>query len=102
MIDLEPSHLTLIKKIAHSTLPHETIWAFGSRVNGSARRFSDLDLVIKTQKPLPWQSIEDLKDAFSLSDLPMSVDLIDWSVITPAFQKIILARYEVIQSRSET
>jgi predicted nucleotidyltransferase len=43
---------------------------FGSRVQGTAKPFSDLDLAVMGDVPLDFRQLADLKDAFAESDLP--------------------------------
>lgn len=99
MIDLEPTQLTEVKTILERLLPDTKVWAFGSRIQGTAQRYSDLDLVIVGSEPCDWRQIEQLKEAFSASNLPFSVDIIDWHAIDESFRNIILANYLPIQGR---
>jgi len=96
MIDLEPRHLELVRQILAAHLPGVEVRAFGSRVRGTARRFSDLDLAVCSDGPLPADRLEALRDAFSASDLPILVDVLDWHAVSPAFRAVIDARYEVV------
>ena len=50
MIDLQPDHLALIQTILAQHVPQAEVRAFGSRVTGAARNYSDLDLVVCRQK----------------------------------------------------
>ena len=76
-IGISPTDLELIKRILARYVPEYEVRAFGSRVQKTAVRSSDLDLVIMTDKPLTKLRMADLKDAFSESDLPFKVDLVD-------------------------
>lgn len=98
MIDLAPQELQIVKDILQQTIPHCSVWAFGSRVKGTARPFSDLDLVILSQERLDWRLIEQIKDRFSASSLPFMVDLVDWQALDESFRKLIQEKYEVIQT----
>lgn len=89
MIDLDKKSLTMVKAILAQYLPHIPVKAFGSRVTGKAKRYSDLDLVICDDKPTPIKTINELKFAFSNSDLPIMVDVVDWHTISTAFRDII-------------
>ncbi len=97
MIDLPQDHLLIVQRILRGHVKNIEVRAFGSRVNGTAKAFSDLDLVIMTKERMGWQGIEALKYAFSESDLPMIVDVIDWQTLSQKFQQIINQKYEVIQ-----
>lgn len=93
MIDLNPEHLQIIKKILAEHVSKHEIWAFGSRVTGTAKKFSDLDLVVITDKPLPVLTMALLKESFSESDLPFKVDILDWSTISDNFKQLITKQH---------
>lgn len=95
---VQNKELALIQKILGDIVPHCEVWAFGSRVNGNPKPFSDLDLVMLDRQPISLDTRANLAEAFSESDLPWKVDLLDWHSISPEFQKIIQANYEVIQT----
>lgn len=99
MIDMEKKYLDRIKSILREHVPEITVWAFGSRVSGTARKYSDLDLVLVTEEPLPPGKIFELKDAFSASDIPYLVDIVDWSATSDEFKEIIKSGYEVLQDK---
>ncbi|MFZ4507373.1 MAG: nucleotidyltransferase family protein [Fimbriimonas sp.] len=88
MLDVSPAHEKLILEILDKLVPHSEVRVFGSRAVGSAKPYSDLDLVIMSNEPLG-SVLSDLAEAFSESDLPYKVDVIDWAVTSPHFQDII-------------
>ncbi len=98
MIDLDPKQLEEVKAILQANAPHCEVRVFGSRVRGTAKPYSDLDLVLVGEEALGWQTIEALKDTFSQSNLPISVDIVDWHDISEDFQKIINECYEILQA----
>ena len=75
-----------------------TLRAFGSRVIGTARAQSDLDLALVGPARLDRRTLGNLREAFQESDLPMQVDLVDWHAISKEFQAIIQQRFEVVQT----
>lgn len=91
-----------ILRILSQFVPQYTIWAFGSRVTGKAKRYSDLDLVIYSNRPLSLESMATLNDAFDESDLPIRVDIVDWAGTASSFREIIQKNYIVIQQGSGT
>jgi len=97
MIDVTPEHLRIVFSILLKYVPEHEALAFGSRVNQKPKKHSDLDLVIKTDSPLPVKTLALLRDAFSESNLPFKVDIVDWSRISKNFQKIIEEKFEVLQ-----
>lgn len=96
-IDISPEDLQLVKSILKKYVPTYVVWAFGSRTRATARQYSDLDLVILTNKPLDFNLYATIKDAFSESNLPFKVDIVDWANINDNFKKIIKQHYIVIQ-----
>jgi len=95
MLDLEPRHLAIVAAIIRDQLPGREVRAFGSRINGRASRFSDLDLVVMGG-PVGWAELGRVRDDFSESDLPFKVDLMAWDDLTPEFRKIIEADYVAV------
>lgn len=101
MIDLAPEQLDVVKRILSAHVPDAEARAFGSRVRGRAQRFSDLDLAIVAQHPMDSRRLEVLKDAFSESDLPFQVDVIDWHTVSESFRNLIEGQFEVIQKAEQ-
>jgi uncharacterized protein len=64
---------------------------FGSRATGRAKRYSDLDLAIDAGRLLTLDKIAELTEAFSDSDLPYKVDLVDWHNIDDRWRQTIMA-----------
>lgn len=89
MLHLEPHHATVVRAILDHHVPGHLITAFGSRVTGTHRPVSDLDLVIMTTTPLPFATLTMLREAFADSELPFSADIVDWSTLSPDFRRRI-------------
>ena len=73
------------------------VWAYGSRVNGTAHDASDLDLVIR-QNGIPLISATtfmELTETIQESNIPILVDLKDWNRIPEYFYANIEQQYEV-------
>lgn len=98
MIDLDAESLATVKRILAEHVPGCEVRAFGSRVEGSARKFSDLDLALVTHERLDRRQVEALKDAFAESDLPFQVDVLDWHAVSATFKKVIDRRFETVQA----
>ena len=51
---LYPRHRLLLEALLQKHVPNVEVWAYGSRVNGTAHEASDLDLVLRspTLEPL--------------------------------------------------
>jgi uncharacterized protein len=99
-IDVSVKDLESVRQILSEYVPEFEVRAFGSRVQGSARESSDLDLVVMTDKPLDALRMADLREAFSDSDLPFRVDVVDWAATKERFQKIIGERAVTIQGKA--
>ncbi|MFZ4859254.1 MAG: nucleotidyltransferase family protein [Desulfuromonadaceae bacterium] len=93
---------TEVCRILSQCIPEYTVWAFGSRVTGNVKPYSDLDLVVLTDQPLKLECMASLKDAFDESDLPIRVDVVDWAATSAAFREIIEQNYVVIQQGGGT
>ena len=98
MIDLASPHLETVKRILAHHIPECDVWLFGSRTTGTAKPHSDLDLVLVTPQPLTTLRMADLRAAFEESALPIKVDLVDWSLISPEFREVIKQQAVVIQN----
>ncbi len=96
-IDIRPGDWQIVRTILREHIPKRRVLAFGSRVNGSARKFSDLDLVIVGNTPLSIRKSAALDDSFVESDLPFKVDVVDWAYTDEDFRKIILQSAVPIQ-----
>ena len=88
-LDIRPEQWALVRSILRLEVPEYTVWAFGSRTQGRARPYSDLDLVIHTDRPLGLARLAALAEAFSESDLPWRVDIVDWCSAGEPFRQII-------------
>lgn len=99
-IDLTPRDFDEVCFILKNCVPNSEVWAFGSRVKGKAKTYSDLDLAIITQQPLSISEMAIIKEAFDESNLPIRVDVVDWAVTDEIFQKIIANEKVIIQKSS--
>ena len=85
-----------VRKILLRWIPNSPVWAFGSRTNGKAWKFSDLDLVIVGSEPVASDIYDKLVEDFDDSDLPIRVDLLDWHQIDDNFKPYILEHHIVL------
>ncbi len=89
MLDLAPHHKALLLAILNTHLPGARVWAFGSRVTGRARPFSDLDLAVEGAAPIDTRTLALLRDDLAESDLPMVVEVLDLRAISSAFRAVV-------------
>jgi predicted nucleotidyltransferase len=95
-IDLRPEHLQAVQDLIRKYLPGIAVWAYGSRVNMTARDNSDLDLVAFTASSTA-AAVSALRDAFDESNIPFLIDLHVWNEIPVNFHDQIQRRYVEIQ-----
>ncbi|MDP2361872.1 MAG: nucleotidyltransferase domain-containing protein [bacterium] len=94
MIDLPIEQLEEVRRILKFVVPGYKALVFGSRVSGKAERFSDLDLVVVGPERLDFRLLERLRNTFSISDLPITVDVSDWHRLSPEFRSLVEAQCE--------
>ncbi len=97
MIDLKDEYLQIIRKIIRERFPECRILVYGSRITGKSWEFSDIDIAIDNGSEISWSELYDLKEALSLTDIPIIVDICDYNDISDNFRKVILENYEVMQ-----
>lgn len=79
---------------------HQAVWSilkaypyrffyYGSRVTGGFSRASDLDLLVKGPKTLDLSVLEDIRQRFDCSALPMVVNLVDYHQLSERFYRNI-------------
>ncbi len=84
-MNIESRHLDIIKAIL-AKYPY-IFYAFGSRVTGNNKQFSDLDLCFFDK--IPNNIILKIEEEFENSDLPYKVDLVDANTCDQEFLNII-------------
>ncbi len=85
MLQLESRHQKMLKEILNK-YPYR-FYAYGSRVKGTAKKYSDLDLCY--QENIPSRAIAEINWELTDSYLPFTVELVNWKNMRPAFQKMI-------------
>lgn len=88
---------TLLQIFSSIKTPLE-IWAYGSRVNGTAHTGSDLDLVARSPnlEPLPIAIYLEMTDKIRNSNIPILVELFDWAKLPESFHRNIQQQFEVL------
>ncbi|MBI5813993.1 MAG: nucleotidyltransferase domain-containing protein [Nitrospinae bacterium] len=100
-INVNDRDLETVKSILRKYGHDREIWVFGSRLNGSVKKFADLDLAVMGEEPMPISTLAQMKEAFSESDLPFRVDIVEWARTSPQFRKIIAGAHEVLMGNTE-
>ena len=96
MIDIQDKHLAIIQQILQAYIPNIPVWVFGSRIKGTAKPYSDLDIVIVGQQKIPQNTYYQIQDAFEESELPYRVDVLDWHRISDEFRALIQQKYFIL------
>ena len=98
-LDLPQKYLEQVKTLLRTHVPHAEVWAYGSRVTSSGHEASDLDLVLRNPQNLleETDALSDLKEAFTESNLPIRVDIMDWARIPVSFHREIERAHMVVQ-----
>ncbi len=96
---LPQKYLEQVRGLLRLHVPVAEVWAYGSRVSGGGHEASDLDLVVRNPGDLreETRALDDLKEAFVESNLPIRVDVMDWARIPASFHREIERMHVVIQ-----
>jgi len=89
MVQVTDGELKIILNIIKNHAKDCEVYVFGSRLNGTKKAFSDLDLAFKCKKVMGYKKIGDLDEEFDESDLPYRVDVVDYNNTSKEFQEII-------------
>ena len=97
-LELPAEYRAKVEAILALNAPGIEVWAYGSRVNGTSYEASDLDLVLRSADltPVRVSVVSGLIDAFDESDLPIIVDLHDWSELPDSYREEIERLYVVL------
>jgi type I restriction enzyme, S subunit len=98
-IDVTLEQWLIVQDILKTHIPEFDVWAFGSRAKRTAKPYSDLDLAIITDQPLPLETSAAMAEDFSESDLPWKVDIVDWATTSESFRQIITRDKVVVRTR---
>ena len=94
-IDITVDQRQIIVALFEKYLPGAAVWVYGSRVSGTARENSDLDLVVFVSSD-QIKAVSDLKEALEESNLPFRVDLFTWNEVPESFRKNIQREHVVL------
>ncbi|MBX9916946.1 MAG: nucleotidyltransferase domain-containing protein [Nitrosomonas sp.] len=99
-LDITPDQRKILLDLLNDYLPDVTVWAYGSRIKGTARPQSDLDLAVFAATEQK-RAVAALKEALEESQLPFRVDLFVWDEIPVQFRENIQQAHMVlVNSRS--
>ena len=98
-LDLPERDRKEVARILNTTAPGIEVWVYGSRINDTSYKMSDLDLVLRGRdlEPIDVTILAAVRNAFSESNIPILVDVLDWTQIPESFRQEILTDYMVFQ-----
>lgn len=96
-IDVKPIELDIVREVLARHVPEREVRAFGSRVSGPTKKFSDLDLAVMGESPVLSSVLADMEEDFRESDLPFKVDMVDWATTNENFRRIIEREHVMVQ-----
>lgn len=100
-LNVSDKHMQIILDILTRYVPDMEVWAFGSRVKGSFKEYSDLDMVVIGSSKMSVNRFGELKEPFQESDLPFRADVLDWHAISSEFREVIKELYEVVIKKGD-
>jgi type I restriction enzyme S subunit len=90
----------IVQAILLRHVPGREVRAFGSRAGAKGgsrvKKFSDLDLAVLGDQPIPLRTLAALADEFMESELPYKVDIVDWATTSARFRSIIESSHVVL------
>lgn len=91
---LDAATVTEIKNILFKFLDpqKDKVFIFGSRAIGNARKFSDVDIGVKSDKQINLLLLSDIKEAFEESNIPYTIDVVDFSNIAGTFREVSMQK----------
>ena len=92
-VQISEREIATVNKILARHLGNMDYRIFGSRAKGTAKKYSDLDVVLLGNEPISLLTLSNLEEEFAESDLPFKVDIVDWQRITTDFQEKIKSEW---------
>jgi predicted nucleotidyltransferase len=100
-ITVPAHHLSYLLEQLKLYIPDATVWAFGSRVKGSNRTSSDLDLAVLCDKQTAKKQLPKLNEVFIESEIPFKVQLLDFNRLPVNMQENIKKKYVILYRPEE-
>jgi len=92
---INKKHLEELINIFKTNYPNSVIWAYGSRIKGTAHEGSDLDLVIVDYGQDKNDYLE-LTEIINQSNIPFLIDIFELKRLPHSFQEEIKRDYVVL------
>ena len=90
-LNLPDQYRRQVERVFPLLVPYAEVWAYGSRVSGTNRHGSDLDVVLRGPglEPIPVNDLQLLRAVFGESNIPIIIDLHDWAKVPESFHREI-------------
>lgn len=88
-IQLSKDQIGLITSVLQKNFGNVDFWVYGSRARGNAKKFSDVDIIVKGEMAFTIFDIGKAKTDLAESDLPYLVDITDWYSVDKGFLEVI-------------
>lgn len=89
MIATSQAERRILLDVLARRVPGVGVRAFGSRVHGDAKPWSDLDIALMSETPISSETMTLIKLDLSESDLPWRVDVLVWAQVDESFRHVI-------------
>jgi predicted nucleotidyltransferase len=89
MIDVPRQYQEEILRILKKYFAHEKVVFYGSRVKGTSKLYSDLDVGVLGEEKIPLNRLSLAEEEFSESDIPFRVEIQDMNRCTESFRQRI-------------
>ncbi|MCE2501182.1 MAG: nucleotidyltransferase domain-containing protein [Dehalococcoidia bacterium] len=99
---IRPHWLAMVREILQRHVPEREALAFGSRVTGGNRPFSDLDIAIAGDTPLDDATLFRLIETLEESDLPINVDVVQLALAGPHINEAVAKHGVVIHTAGKS
>lgn len=96
---IKQKYLNELITIFDNYCPKSTVYAYGSRLNGTAHEGSDLDLAILNFKSEGY-SLSKLKNLLLNSNIPFLIDIVEYDNLPQSFKNEILKNYITLYPKS--
>lgn len=90
-MNLEES-FKFIRDTIYKYLPKEEyeVFVYGSRADGTAQKWSDIDVGIRGKKEAPSPLLENIREELEGSSMPYKVDVVDFAKVSDKFRRFAL------------
>ncbi len=102
MLQTMDKYVKLAKEIVLKTVQDAPfqVFLFGSRAINSNNKFSDIDIGLLGETPIPVMLKVEIENAIEESIVPYKVDIVDFYKVSEAFKKEALRHIEIWKKAS--